>query len=207
MTRTFLLFSGVAATLLLWRGLVTFPAHALIAWAVVSAMIGLGVWQRIDEHRGRTRTPPSRAGVLCTLAAFLGGVLGAEVVQWTGFVAGPVIVAVLAAAGWWCGRRALTRGTRGRPAVSVQATVPGAATEELCLVWRRSGERARGVPDDDPERGQLAAVRQLLLDEMERRDPAGFRRWLAGGAMAGTDPLPFLRGNQGVVRPGSGAGG
>jgi len=205
MTRVIFLLTGVAALLLFWRGLVTFPTYAVIAWAAMSVMIGLGVWERADDSRGRTRIPPARVGTVSAAAAFVAGVSGAEVVVLSGFVAGSGIVVVLAAAGWWAGRRALSRETRD--GISVRTTVPGAATDELCLVWRRSDEELRRVPDDDPERGQLAEVRQLLLAELERRDPAGFSRWLHGGAMAGADPLPFLHPNHGFAEPGSGAAG
>lgn len=201
MTRVIFLLAGVAALLLLWRGLVTFPTYAVVAWAAMSVMIGMGVWQRADDARGMTRIPPPRAGVAAAGAAFLAGVLSAEILAWSGLVVGSGVLAVLAAAGWWAGRRVLCRG----PVVSVRTTVPGAATDELCLVWRRSDEELRRVPDDDPERAKLAVVRQLLLEELERRDPAGFRRWLDDGAMAGTDPRPFLHPDHRFAEPGSAA--
>ncbi|MEU5261963.1 hypothetical protein [Amycolatopsis sp. NPDC021455] len=207
MTRVIFLLAGVAALLLFWRGLVTFPTYTVVAWAAMSVMIGLGVWQRADDTRGRTRIPPSRAGVVTAVAAFLAGVAGAEILVWSGFVVGSGVLAVLAAVGWWAGRRGLGRGSRDGQAVSVRTTVPGAATDELCLVWRRSDEELRRTPDDDPERGKLVAVRQLLLDELERRDPAGFRRWLDDGAMTGADPLPFLRPDHGFAEPDSAAAG
>lgn len=203
MTRAIFLLAGVAALLLGWRGLVTFPTYAVVAWAAMSVMIGLGVWQRAGDSG--TRIPPPRVGVVSAVAAFFTGVLGAEVLVWSGFLVGSGILAVVAAAGWWAGRRLLSRETRGGQAVSVRTTVSGAAAGELCLVWRRSDEQLRRIPDGDPERGQLAALRQLLLDELERRDPAGFHRWLDDGAMTGTDPLPFLRPDRGFAEPGSGA--
>ena len=205
MTRVIFLLTGVAAFLLLWRGLATFPTYAVVAWAAMSVLIGLGVWQRADDSRGWTRVPPARVGVVSAMAAFLAGVLGAEILVWSGFLVGSGILVVLAAAGLWAGRRVLGRGSRGGPVVSVRTTVTGVATDELCLVWRRSDEELRRASDDDPERGQLAEFRQLLLDEMERRDPAGFRRWLDEDAMAGTDPQSFLCPDSGFAEPGHGA--
>jgi hypothetical protein len=35
--------------------------------------------------------------------------------------------------------------------------------------------------------------RQEVLDELERRDPAGFARWLAAGAAEDSDPVIFVR--------------
>jgi len=142
--------------------------------------------------------------------AAVSGMIGFAVWQRAGDSRGrarisPVRAGVLsaAAAGTWGVRR--VRG--GGPAVSVRTTVPDAAIDELCLVWRRSDEELRRVPDDDPERGQLAEVRRLLLAEMERRDPAGFRRWLDNGAMTGTEPLAFLHPDHGFAEPGSAAAG
>lgn len=205
MTRVIFLLMGVAALLLFWRGIATFSTYAVVAWAAMSVLIGLGVWQRADDSRGWTRVPPPRVGVVSAMAAFLAGVLGAEILVWSGFLVGSGILAVLAAAGWWAGRRVLHQETPRGQAVSVRTTVPEVATDELCLVWRRSDEELRRAPDDDPQRGQLAECRQLLLDEMERRDPTGFRRWLGEGAMAGTDPLSFLRPDNGFAEPGCGA--
>jgi hypothetical protein len=37
--------------------------------------------------------------------------------------------------------------------------------------------------------------RVAALDELERRDPAGFARWLAAGATAGSNPAQYLRGD------------
>jgi hypothetical protein len=38
----------------------------------------------------------------------------------------------------------------------------------------------------------LARTRERYLDEIERRDPRGFARWLSSGARAGSDPATFL---------------
>jgi hypothetical protein len=66
-----------------------------------------------------------------------------------------------------------------------------ASTVALCRAWRISYlvlEHAR----DPAQRAQVAAMRGLYLDELARRDPAGFRRWLIEGARAGGDPAPYL---------------
>jgi hypothetical protein len=39
----------------------------------------------------------------------------------------------------------------------------------------------------------VAARRALVLDELERRDPEGFARWLAHGTDRGSNPAEFLR--------------
>ena len=74
---------------------------------------------------------------------------------------------------------------------SSPASVGSMTTQELVLVWRRSyAEVARARSPH-----QLAAVaarRQELLDELERRDAHGVRLWLGSGARAASDPSRFL---------------
>jgi len=43
-------------------------------------------------------------------------------------------------------------------------------------------------------RQALVARREETLDELERRDPHGFARWLAVGPTGGSDPAGFVRG-------------
>jgi hypothetical protein len=42
-------------------------------------------------------------------------------------------------------------------------------------------------------RESIVRRRQETLDELERRDPVGFARWLADGPIAGSDPAQYLR--------------
>jgi hypothetical protein len=44
-------------------------------------------------------------------------------------------------------------------------------------------------------RAAIVRRRQETLDELERRDPDGFARWLAGGPAPGSDPARFVRGD------------
>jgi hypothetical protein len=60
----------------------------------------------------------------------------------------------------------------------------------LCTGWRRSYFQLL-VARDTADRPRLVQRRQDYLDEIERRDPRGFRRWLAGDARAGGDPRPY----------------
>jgi hypothetical protein len=66
---------------------------------------------------------------------------------------------------------------------------------ELCLAWRRTYLALLEVSADTP-RDDIVALRERLLDEIERRDPAGFTRWLETGARAGSDPGRFLTGDR-----------
>ena len=67
----------------------------------------------------------------------------------------------------------------------------GMAVEQLSREWRRTaGALEIGV--DSTTRAQVVRRRGEVLDELERRDPAGFARWLAGGASAGDYPVGHL---------------
>jgi hypothetical protein len=69
------------------------------------------------------------------------------------------------------------------------------STPELCLAWQRTYLVLLDVNADTP-RDDIVALRERLLDEIERRDPAGFTRWLETGARAGSDPGRFLTGDR-----------
>ena len=47
---------------------------------------------------------------------------------------------------------------------------------------------------DPAARQSLVARREEALDELERRDPDGFARWLMAGSTRGSDPADFVRG-------------
>ncbi|MEV0283216.1 hypothetical protein AB0H36_03760 [Kribbella sp. NPDC050820] len=63
--------------------------------------------------------------------------------------------------------------------------------EELCLAWRRSFlllEAARSAQ----ARLTVVEERQRYLDELYRRSPDGVAAWLAAGALASGNPLPYV---------------
>ncbi|MDX6302692.1 MAG: hypothetical protein QOF53_3906 [Nocardioidaceae bacterium] len=65
------------------------------------------------------------------------------------------------------------------------------SNSELCREWRRSFVRlqsARSFPD----RCYVVALRQVYLDEMDRRCPTAFQAWLASGARAAGGPDRYL---------------
>jgi hypothetical protein len=70
------------------------------------------------------------------------------------------------------------------------AAVPGLPTDRLCLAWRVSYVRLQGCRWPG-EREHLAELRRCLAEELERRDPGAFRRWLPT-ARAGGDPGRFF---------------
>ena len=89
----------------------------------------------------------------------------------------------------------------GRPAA--RTTLPPVATlttRELGDEWLRT-TAALGTRLAPAAREALVLRREEALDELERRDPAGFARWLAAGPSRGSDPAAFVHGGPG--HPGS----
>ena len=89
-----------------------------------------------------------------------------------------------------------------RPTVVVTGNVAGGATpatplaglriEALAQEWT-STSAALGLTLDPRSRAAIVRRREAVLDELERRDPAGFARWLAAGPLSVTDPARYLR--------------
>jgi len=60
-------------------------------------------------------------------------------------------------------------------------------------MWRVSyltlaGDRDPGVVD------HVTLARRRYLDELGRRDPTGFQRWITAGARAASDPARYIPG-------------
>lgn len=141
-------------------------------------------------------------GVMSTAAVGLATGLGAAGVVW--------ILAIVATSR--AGRRLVparpvetpARGGPRDPATRATPVVPPApppdlptATlrelddEELCLAWRRSFVQLQQATSASV-RMLRVQQRQLILDELERRNPDGLAAWLASGCRAAGNPLPFL---------------
>ena len=71
--------------------------------------------------------------------------------------------------------------------------VTGLSTRALGEDWLRTTAALAGhlAPS---AREALVTRREEALDELERRDPDGFGRWLAAGPVRGVDPADFVRG-------------
>jgi antibiotic biosynthesis monooxygenase (ABM) superfamily enzyme len=61
--------------------------------------------------------------------------------------------------------------------------------------WSRTTAALASWPDP-AARQVVVRRRQEVFDELERRDPAGFARWLAAGAAEDRDPATFVRGGR-----------
>ena len=64
---------------------------------------------------------------------------------------------------------------------------------ELCQAWRTSSSAIAQPGPNPTQQAQLVAARQRYLDEFERRDTAGFQRWLGAGPQPDCDPSQYLR--------------
>lgn len=66
-------------------------------------------------------------------------------------------------------------------------------TADLGREWTRTARAVTGRLDPRA-RAALVQRREEVLDELERRDPVGFARWLAARPDAGSDPAGYVRG-------------
>ncbi len=76
------------------------------------------------------------------------------------------------------------------PVVSVRAL----SNQELCLAWRTSYTALQRIQrsGEITQQAGLVAARQAYLDELERRDPSGFARWLSAGARPASNPGRYV---------------
>ena len=169
---------------------------AVVFAAVLVACIGAGLGRAAC---GSARKAVQRTG-MCTLAVLFE--LTGSVV-----VAGGVLTALLAGCvagvllGRWAVRSARHRRAPMAPAAPVvplygadgswarALTVP-----ELGQEWLRSSAALARTSGASAWQ-ELVRRRQEALDELERRDPDGFARWLAGGATVDSDPAEYVSGD------------
>lgn len=180
---------------------------------LLAAAIAVGVTRDVPraDRRPATESAVQAAAwtvggllLLAGVAALVGGVmavlLGAAavgtwlVVRATRPPARPV--ATPAPVSWpWTGTEELLlpvpTGTPGRPGDA--SRLPTLSTTELGREWVRT-TAALGGRLSPVERQALVRRREETLDELERRDPVGFARWLADGPAVGTDPADYVHG-------------
>jgi hypothetical protein len=166
------------------------------AIAAVILIVGVSVGIMVDlKMVGRAvRASVVVTGVLLTSCAALADLTWSDV----------VLLVPLAAAGWLL----LASGTDSVAGVeeaeesSAQESGAAATHEperdrqdmtdaELCQRWRRSFT-ALADARTPGERLEVVRTRQAYLDEIERRHPAELQTWLASGARAAGNPMPFL---------------
>ena len=161
--------------------------------ALVAACLAAGVVRESGPGRQAVVDAAWKTGV-ATVAVLL-------VLSGTAVLGGSVLTLLVVgvAAGTWTVVR-LVRGPRSgsslvvpaaRPAV-VLPPVSSLSTEDLGREWVRTTTALAG-PLDAATREAIVVRRQQTLDELERRDPDGFARWLSGVPMPSSDPSGDLR--------------
>ncbi|MFJ1758793.1 hypothetical protein ACIOD2_00670 [Amycolatopsis sp. NPDC088138] len=200
----------VSAGFLAAVGALHTPADALIGWSLVGLTAGVLVAfgaPRFRRGRQVGGGGPDLTAGLATAVAFVVGCLAiAGLLAAFGGGLTTAVLLLLAVSGLWAGNRRRRKYREGFAAgpdphdVLAAVTLPASSapvadmgTEELCAAWRRSYYQLRLATDAGAFR-QVVQRRQSYLDELERRDRRGFRRWLDSGARAGGDPGPYLTG-------------
>ncbi|MGY1635747.1 hypothetical protein ACI78V_03735 [Geodermatophilus sp. SYSU D00742] len=163
--------------------------------AVVSGCLAAGIARESSgQDRRRTVEAAWQAAVATVVvllvlsgSAVLGGALLTLLVAGAGVAAGLAV--------WMVHSRPATVAVRpAEPPVAAVTSSPVSAlsTGELGREWVRTTAALAG-PLDAATRQVIVARRQETLDELERRDPAGFARWLAAVPQPGSDPAGYLR--------------
>ncbi|RZU34332.1 hypothetical protein [Blastococcus saxobsidens] len=183
-------------------GGVALRGPGLVAVLVSGAMAGCiaaGVARETPAPRRRSITESALHTAAVTVAVLL-VLSGAALLLGGGFA---VLLVGMAGAGWavtrWLRRRQVEAGRParvqdfGHPVVLGMPVAAGLPTSELADEWVRTGVALRGSLEPATRQG-LVVRRSQLLDELERRDPDGFARWLAAGPLDSADPTGFVRG-------------
>lgn len=92
--------------------------------------------------------------------------------------------------------RPTARSTPGRTGSTRRwdaATVAALTDPDLCLAWRVSYVALQRHTVRD--RPTIVSFRAVVLDELQRRHPTEFHRWISAGARAASNPARYLRTN------------
>ncbi|MGY1820605.1 hypothetical protein [Geodermatophilus sp. SYSU D00079] len=161
--------------------------------AVVAGCLAAGIARESSgQDRRRTVAAAWQAAVVTVVVllvlsgtAALGGALLTLLVAGTGVAAGLAV--------WMVRSRPPARPAAAPPApVVTSSPVSALSTGDLGREWVRTTAALAG-PLDATARQAIVARRQETLDELERRDPVGFARWMAAVPLPGSDPAVHLR--------------
>ncbi|MBB3676738.1 hypothetical protein FHX36_002473 [Modestobacter versicolor] len=167
--------------------------------AVVTGCLGAGIARDGDSPH------PRQAAVDAAWRTAVGTVAVLLVLSGCAVLTGAAVTAVVAGVGlcsalaWWA-LRAVRSDRRPAGATVVPLTTAGGrpveslSVEDLGREWLRTSAALAQVRGP-LVRQALAERRREALDELERRDPAGFARWLAEGATVDSDPARYVSGD------------
>jgi uncharacterized membrane protein YphA (DoxX/SURF4 family) len=198
-----------ASFLALASSIVLHGAGVLVVLLTAGAAASVGY---MAQHQGRAAAVERASKAAAATVAVI--VLVTGVVVLAGGVVAALISAIAVGIGgalWILKHRPAWRdGARARGATPVteagnpapvlassslgplQPPVSLLGTADLGLEWLRTTS-ALASAVESAARQQIIERRQETLDELERRDPAGFARWLAAGAAGDSDPATFVR--------------
>jgi hypothetical protein len=208
-TRALLVAALLVAAGLAAVGGLALRAPGVIAVGVAGLLAGLTAAAIAHDSPTHTLRSTVEAGVFAAA-----GTVGALLVVSgsAALLGGPITVALIAVTvlAWLLrsgrrsdhGARAARRARREQPQAAHLSVVPelpdegpvsGLSTLALGREWlRTSAALASGL--DAAARRAIVERREATLDELERRDPDGFARWLAMGPEPDSDPAAFVRG-------------
>ena len=172
--------------------------------AVVTGCLGAGIARDGDSADPRQaavdaawRTAVATVAVLLVLSGCVVVAGGAVTTLLAGFVLGGLLVR-------WALRSARADRLPTAAVVPLPLPLPLPATdagwvrrlsvEALGREWLRTSAALTQVQGAGA-RQALVERRREALDELERRDPAGFARWLAAGATVDSDPARYVSGD------------
>lgn len=204
---------SVVAALFAAAGLVlaalAVPGATLLSLGVVGAVVGARGGVGVHAHL-YSQPAPRRyvlgwcAGVVAGLVAFVGAVafLGATALLGVVLLAAtcpPAVRLVSSRAPRATGPpQDLAPRAQGSGPVPAAPPAPQSVRDlqdldasQLCWRWRTSFTALQRTVGP-AARLSLIQTRAAVLDEMARRDPQGFRRWLNDGARAASDPARYF---------------
>ena len=187
---------GVVAGLGVLLAVVLVPPSTMIAVFITAALVSLLVTATAAALReGRSPGVLKRYG----RNLVLGGLAGVGAAGLGGLVGGVAFVLVLFAVLaspplmiWYAAVLDDRRPAPARPSYPNIRIIHAEtlSIDELCVAWTQSCSALRGASPAQALR--FVEARQRYLDELERRDPAGVRAWLATAASAAGDPSPYI---------------
>jgi hypothetical protein len=170
-------------------GLIT-AGSAVVVPVIVTPVAGALVAWALARHRGET---PSRTVAAIAFGAAVAGV-GVLAIAGLATVIGVATVPAAAALGGllvWLHRGSPRRSARPQAALAAEAPLRSLSNTQLARAWQSSYADLT-VAHDAVTLGRICSVRKQQLDEIERRDPTGFHRWISSGYWVRGDSAPFL---------------
>jgi hypothetical protein len=163
-------------------GLITAGAAIAVPAAVAAAIAAVVGWSLAGNRSVWVALRLGSAGGAGVLAiAGLALLVGAAT-----FVAAPALVAPLV----WTRR---TRPPAEQAVVEDQSALGNLSNAQLAREWHAS-YTALSMARDPRSLELICGLRRRQLDEIERRAPGGFQRWIESGTWVRGDSAPFLGG-------------